>query len=107
MDKLETRTRINLNGNPIKEKYVECVGCGDWRWIQFLSQAMQCTQCRQSVSLGERSAVTSREFTPHESSLIADFLSKNKPSVEISKPSGKYTERPDYGVSHCSPNPNF
>ena len=99
---LETRNRTTPAGNPIKEKYVECIGCGDWRWIQFMSQAMQCMQCRQSVSLSTKAKTTQRDLNREEKAFIKAFLKVNSPSVTIQPESKILTERTEYGVSNCS-----
>jgi len=98
---LETRNRTTPGGNPVKEKYVECIGCGEWRWIQFMSQATQCRTCKQSVSLTTAKTVV-RGFTSSEKAFIKAFLKVNSPSVTIQPESKILTERVEYGVSNCS-----
>ena len=101
---LETRNRTTPAGNPIKEKYVECVGCGEWRWIQFMSQAMQCSACKQTVSLGKRAVTLTRDFTSGEKALIKAFMLTNGVSKECATESHEYEGKPlNYGVSNCSP----
>ena len=100
---VQNRIRKTANGHPTKEKYVECTGCGDWRWVQYLSQATHCTNCKQSVNLRYKPVLLTRPLTKPEASMIAKFLKTKGPSTVCATESAEFKGKPiDYGVSNCS-----
>ncbi len=91
---MKTRKVTLKTGKTQKEYYVECTGCGIWRWTASTS-LKTCMDCSRSSKLAKKQT-DRRNNTEQEDGMIKQFLKHNKPSSVITEHKDNFQ-----GMSGC------
>ena len=78
---MDTRKVELKNGQIQTEYYIECKGCGTWRWTTSTISRL-CMDCSRSGK-AKNKEVRKGDYTKEENQMIEDFLKTSKPSVVI------------------------